>query len=76
MLLEVRLEISLEWIIVAGPGKAAPGVMRMFSSLICVLIIRCFRFMKIHSAAHLTIFVLFYMYVERNHISVQKQTRN
>ena len=59
MLLEVRLEISMEWVIVAGAGKEAPGVMRMFSSLICVLIIRCFRFMKIRSVVHLNDFCTF-----------------
>lgn len=49
----------MEWIIVAGAGKEAPGVMRMFSSLICVLIIRCFRFMKIRSVVHLNDFCTF-----------------
>ena len=37
----------------AEAGEEAPGVMRIFSSLVCVLIIRCFRIMKTHSAVHL-----------------------
>lgn len=53
MLLEVRIEVPLEWGIAAGAGREASGVMRMCCFLMWVPIVVCVEFVKIHHAVHL-----------------------